>query len=276
MFTNTSTRTTPVLTPTALETKSIKLSLLLRLGFAQTSVKPFSPKREAAVVTLRAYNVSDRSTASSRFPLQGRCINPNTDVCEALDFINTNSDVYLGYLGWAAGAFSPSSYVLSLTPMSGNTDQPLMKQCFAAKFSGGGGAAPGPAPGPSSYPASSAPASSYPASSAPAPSAPASSMPASSAPASSTTTDSSTAAAPPIGSPIQPKIPISSGVLPPSRSSSTDAAPYPTPSGFQPPVSPYGSSVPTTLSTRVKPTSTEEARPEETGNGEPDDETCEA
>lgn len=244
-----------------------------------------------------------------RLTLEVRYTDPNTDMCEALDFINTNSDVYLGFLGWSAGSFSPSSYTLSLTPMAGMTDQLLMKQCFAGKFSGEGGA-PGPAPGPSSYPASSAPGPSAPATSMPAYSAPASTAapesttsapyPSASASASNstsgsipvnrvannqyaesdstqpTTTDSSPAAGPTTGFPINPKIASPSDVFPPGRSSTTDSAPYPTSEGFQTPASSYGTGVPTTFSTRVKPTSTEEAGPEETGDGEPDDETCEA
>lgn len=74
-----------------------------------------------------------------------------SDVCAALDFMNKNSDVYLGYIGWAAGGFDATSYVLSLTPNPSNglTDQPLMTQCFAAKFGGGNGAS---APAPTSSP----------------------------------------------------------------------------------------------------------------------------
>ena len=60
-----------------------------------------------------------------------------TDICQALDFLNANSDVYLGWVGWAAGSFA-SSYPLSLLP-SGSTDVPLVTQCFAGKFQGGSG-----------------------------------------------------------------------------------------------------------------------------------------
>ena len=65
-----------------------------------------------------------------------------TDVCQVADYLNENNDVYLGMLGWAAGSFDPTSYVLSLTPtQSGTTwtDQPLLTKCFADKFSGGSG-----------------------------------------------------------------------------------------------------------------------------------------
>ena len=55
--------------------------------------------------------------------------------------MNKNSDVYLGWTGWAAGSFA-TSYGLSLTPTetaSGWTDVPLLKQCFAGEFDGGAG-----------------------------------------------------------------------------------------------------------------------------------------
>jgi len=59
-----------------------------------------------------------------------------TNVCQELDALNSYSDVYLGWTGWAAGMFD-TSYVLSETPtLNGNTytDQPLVKQCIAGKF----------------------------------------------------------------------------------------------------------------------------------------------
>ncbi|MCJ1407784.1 Endoglucanase EG-II [Ptychographa xylographoides] len=62
-----------------------------------------------------------------------------TNVCELFTFIEANSDVYLGYLGWAAGSFG-TDYILSMTPFGsaaeGWTDQKLMSQCFAANSSG--------------------------------------------------------------------------------------------------------------------------------------------
>lgn len=51
------------------------------------------------------------------------------DVCAAIASLNANSDVYLGYVGWSAGAFD-SSYVLSLTP-NGSKDQQLLSKCFS-------------------------------------------------------------------------------------------------------------------------------------------------
>ncbi|MCJ1238836.1 Endoglucanase EG-II [Varicellaria rhodocarpa] len=82
------------------------------------------------------------SSSLPHFPLQLlHCADDFTklDVCQALAYLDTNSDVYLGYVGWAAGSFA-SSYVLSLTPTgsasAGWVDQPLVSQCFAAQFNG--------------------------------------------------------------------------------------------------------------------------------------------
>ena len=58
-----------------------------------------------------------------------------TYVCEELAYLNANTDVYLGYTGWSAGAFQPSwNYVLSLVPtLSGSTwtDTLLASSCFS-------------------------------------------------------------------------------------------------------------------------------------------------
>ncbi|KAK2000571.1 cellulase [Colletotrichum falcatum] len=54
-----------------------------------------------------------------------------TAFCAQNTFINQNSDVFIGLVGWAAGSFD-TNYILSLTPKkSGNsfTDNNLMKQC---------------------------------------------------------------------------------------------------------------------------------------------------
>ncbi|KAJ4415929.1 hypothetical protein N0V82_007050 [Gnomoniopsis sp. IMI 355080] len=55
-------------------------------------------------------------------------------VCEELAYLNENSDVFLGYVGWAAGAFD-STYALTLTPTgttaSSMVDTSLMSSCFA-------------------------------------------------------------------------------------------------------------------------------------------------
>lgn len=59
-----------------------------------------------------------------------------TDVCQELAELSTYSDVYLGWTGWAAGAFA-TTYVLSETPtLSGSkwTDVPLVTQCIAGQF----------------------------------------------------------------------------------------------------------------------------------------------
>ncbi|KAL1857704.1 hypothetical protein VTK73DRAFT_7979 [Phialemonium thermophilum] len=54
-------------------------------------------------------------------------------LCQQIDFLNKNSDVYLGYIGWSAGAFSSATYELSEVPTkNGNswTDSALVKACF--------------------------------------------------------------------------------------------------------------------------------------------------
>jgi endoglucanase len=51
------------------------------------------------------------------------------DVCAAVASLNKNADVYLGYIGWSAGAFD-TSYVLAMTP-NGSTDQALVSKCFS-------------------------------------------------------------------------------------------------------------------------------------------------
>jgi endoglucanase len=60
-------------------------------------------------------------------------------------FINSNSDTFLGYAGWAAGSFSPTSYELTLTPFettSGNstlfTDQEILTKCIVGTRTGSG------------------------------------------------------------------------------------------------------------------------------------------
>ncbi|KAL8641511.1 MAG: hypothetical protein Q9228_001688 [Teloschistes exilis] len=67
------------------------------------------------------------------------------DVCELLSYLNDNSDVYSGYLGWGAGSFD-STYELSLTP-EGTKDVPLMTQCFSKMFTSAGGSAGTSPPG---------------------------------------------------------------------------------------------------------------------------------
>ncbi|RDW84828.1 hypothetical protein BP6252_02418 [Coleophoma cylindrospora] len=56
-----------------------------------------------------------------------------TDLCQTLTFINANSDVFMGYAGWAAGGFD-QTYALAETPIkaaNGNyTDVPIVTQCI--------------------------------------------------------------------------------------------------------------------------------------------------
>ena len=62
-----------------------------------------------------------------------------TMLSEQFDTINEYSDVYLGWVGWAAGKFD-SSYALAETPTkSGSTwtDAELVTQCVAGKFNNG-------------------------------------------------------------------------------------------------------------------------------------------
>jgi hypothetical protein len=49
-----------------------------------------------------------------------------------------NSDVYLGWTGWAAGGFYPGSYALDEVPVESSsgvwTDTPLVVDCIAGEF----------------------------------------------------------------------------------------------------------------------------------------------
>ncbi|PVH89393.1 glycoside hydrolase family 5 protein [Cadophora sp. DSE1049] len=54
-------------------------------------------------------------------------------MCSQVAFLNANSDVYLGYVGWSAGSFD-SSYVLTETPSGSGSywqDTLLVKSCLA-------------------------------------------------------------------------------------------------------------------------------------------------
>lgn len=56
--------------------------------------------------------------------------------CAQNKFISENTDVFVGFVGWAAGSFD-STYVLSLTPTGSPgsyTDNKLMKQCILDVF----------------------------------------------------------------------------------------------------------------------------------------------
>ncbi|KAL2789053.1 glycoside hydrolase superfamily [Aspergillus keveii] len=59
-----------------------------------------------------------------------------TNLCAELDWMNNNSDVYLGWIGWAAGAFG-ADYELAETPTYANgvwTDTGIVASCVAGKF----------------------------------------------------------------------------------------------------------------------------------------------
>ncbi|EPS38995.1 hypothetical protein H072_7244 [Dactylellina haptotyla CBS 200.50] len=57
-----------------------------------------------------------------------------TYVCQMLDFLNANNDVYLGWTSWAAGGWQASwNYVLTEVP-NGNTDTYLVQKCFVPKW----------------------------------------------------------------------------------------------------------------------------------------------
>ncbi|KAI1424106.1 glycoside hydrolase family 5 protein [Xylaria sp. FL1777] len=54
-------------------------------------------------------------------------------VCDQIAYLNQNTDVYLGYVGWSAGSFDPQTYELSEVPtQNGNTwtDSSLVQACF--------------------------------------------------------------------------------------------------------------------------------------------------
>ncbi|KAL9010333.1 MAG: hypothetical protein Q9173_004726 [Seirophora scorigena] len=78
------------------------------------------------------------------------------DVCELLTYLNDNSAVYMGYLGWGAGSFD-QTYELSLTPegdLRKGTPMksvPLVTECFARLFSGTGSGNSSSSGGDSSY-----------------------------------------------------------------------------------------------------------------------------
>ncbi|KAI1179783.1 glycoside hydrolase family 5 protein [Nemania sp. FL0916] len=54
-------------------------------------------------------------------------------ICSQIQYMNANTDVYLGYVGWSAGSFDPTTYELSEVPTkNGNswTDSALVQACF--------------------------------------------------------------------------------------------------------------------------------------------------
>ncbi|GJJ15417.1 hypothetical protein Clacol_009694 [Clathrus columnatus] len=61
-----------------------------------------------------------------------------TDIGQQLAYLNQNSDVYLGWTGWAAGSFL-AGYTLDLSPVDTNgtwVDTPLVAQALVPAFSG--------------------------------------------------------------------------------------------------------------------------------------------
>jgi len=58
----------------------------------------------------------------------GNTASCETYLCQEIAYLNENADVYIGYLGWAAGSFA-TTYALSMTP-TGSTDTALVKACL--------------------------------------------------------------------------------------------------------------------------------------------------
>jgi len=90
----------------------------------------------AAFQTLGNYLRTNKRQAFLSETGGGNTSSCETDVCQELAELNSYSDVFLGWTGWAAGEFA-TSYALSLTPtQSGSTwtDQPLLTQCIAGLF----------------------------------------------------------------------------------------------------------------------------------------------
>lgn len=92
-------------------------------GFTAIASQLRSDKRQAIL------------TETGGGPNDSTCL---TDVCQQLEYLAKNADVFLGWTGWAAGGFD-TSYVLSETPSGSSgsyVDQPLVKQCIAGAFLG--------------------------------------------------------------------------------------------------------------------------------------------
>lgn len=63
----------------------------------------------------------------------GNTASCQTYMCQQIEYLNANSDVYLGYVGWSAGSFD-NTYELVETPTGGGsswTDTSLVKSCLA-------------------------------------------------------------------------------------------------------------------------------------------------
>ncbi|KAI0472569.1 glycoside hydrolase family 5 protein [Xylariaceae sp. FL0804] len=66
----------------------------------------------------------------------GNTASCEADICQQINFVNENADVYLGYVGWAAGSFSATTYALSEVPTDNGgtwTDAALVQDCFTNK-----------------------------------------------------------------------------------------------------------------------------------------------
>ncbi|KAG4031885.1 hypothetical protein MFRU_008g02390 [Monilinia fructicola] len=66
----------------------------------------------------------------------GNTASCETYMCQQVAYLNANSDVYLGYIGWSAGSFA-TTYTLSETPTgSGSylTDQALVAACLTRSY----------------------------------------------------------------------------------------------------------------------------------------------
>ena len=63
-----------------------------------------------------------------------------TRFCAQNEYLSENTDVFVGFVAWAAGGFD-DSYVLSLTPKQNKdgswTDNNLMKECILKPFDKG-------------------------------------------------------------------------------------------------------------------------------------------
>ncbi|PVI06000.1 glycoside hydrolase family 5 protein [Periconia macrospinosa] len=57
-------------------------------------------------------------------------------MCQQIQYLNQNADVYLGYTGWAAGGFAPSYELNEVPTQNGNswTDTSLVKSCIVGAW----------------------------------------------------------------------------------------------------------------------------------------------
>jgi len=72
---------------------------------------------------------SNNRTALNTETGGGNVASCETYLCQQIAYLNENSDVFLGFLGWSAGAFD-STYILTETP-TGSTDTALVSACIA-------------------------------------------------------------------------------------------------------------------------------------------------